>query len=73
MVGHGFALNVAPDLTHYRHLIPCGLTDRGVTSLAALSGDTPPPMSGVAERTAAAVAARFGLRLTRRPPKEVLA
>jgi lipoyl(octanoyl) transferase len=30
---HGFALNVCTDLTHYRGIIPCGLADRGVTSL----------------------------------------
>jgi lipoyl(octanoyl) transferase len=32
---HGFALNVAPNLEHYRHITACGLADTGVTSLAA--------------------------------------
>ncbi len=31
---HGVALNVAPDLSHYRGIVPCGIRDRGVTSLA---------------------------------------
>lgn len=32
---HGFALNVAPDLTYMReHIVPCGIGDRPVTSLA---------------------------------------
>ncbi len=33
---HGVSLNVAPDLEHYSGIVPCGLKDYGVTSLAAL-------------------------------------
>jgi lipoyl(octanoyl) transferase len=33
---HGVALNVAPDLGHYRGIVPCGISDHGVTSLQAL-------------------------------------
>lgn len=32
---HGFSLNVAPDLTHFTGIIPCGIAEFGVTSLAA--------------------------------------
>ena len=33
---HGVSLNVAPDLGHYRGIVPCGIRDHGVTSLAVL-------------------------------------
>ena len=33
---HGVALNIDPELEDYRGIIPCGITEHGVTSLAAL-------------------------------------
>lgn len=36
---HGISLNVAPDLTHYAGIVPCGIREHGVTSLAALGID----------------------------------
>ena len=30
---HGFALNINTDLSYYRHIVPCGITDRDVTSM----------------------------------------
>jgi lipoyl(octanoyl) transferase len=35
---HGFAINVDPDLSRYDTIIPCGLTDVGVTSMTAELG-----------------------------------
>ena len=33
---HGVALNVDPELEHYRGIVPCGIAEHGVTSLARL-------------------------------------
>jgi lipoic acid synthetase len=35
---HGFALNVEPDLAYFSHIVPCGIADRPVTSVAELLG-----------------------------------
>jgi lipoyl(octanoyl) transferase len=31
---HGFAFNVNSDLTYFKHIIPCGIYDKAVTSMA---------------------------------------
>ncbi|MBB2204350.1 lipoyl(octanoyl) transferase LipB [Gluconacetobacter takamatsuzukensis] len=36
---HGVALNVAPDLSHFEGIVPCGIREHGVTSLHALGHD----------------------------------
>ena len=33
---HGVSINVEPDLEHFSGIVPCGITDHGVTSLVDL-------------------------------------
>ena len=33
---HGFSLNISPDLSHYSGIVPCGISDKGITSLEDL-------------------------------------
>ncbi len=38
---HGIAINVHPDLSHFGGIVPCGISEHGVTSMAALGADVP--------------------------------
>jgi len=45
---HGFALNCSNDLRPFGRIIPCGITDAGVTSLSAETGNRIDPVDVVA-------------------------
>ncbi|MFN2614708.1 MAG: lipoyl(octanoyl) transferase LipB [Actinomycetota bacterium] len=52
---HGFALNVSCDLSMFGGIVPCGILDKGVASIASLTG-TAPDLADVAARAASHVA-----------------
>jgi lipoyl(octanoyl) transferase len=57
VTSHGFALNVTTDLRDFDWIVPCGITDRAVTSLEEEIGKVPPPTM---KQVANSVSANFG-------------
>lgn len=60
---HGFAFNVTTNLDYFGHIVPCGIDDRGVTSLAQeIEGDV--EVDDVRDPVVAHVAELFDARVT---------
>ena len=59
---HGISLNVNPDLAHFSGIVPCGLHDTEVTSLAALGAET--DMARVDEALRTSFDAVFGANVS---------
>ncbi len=60
---HGFALNVTTDLDYFDHIVPCGIDDRGVTSLSAET-DAPATVDNVRGLVVEHIAELFGADVT---------
>ena len=63
VTSHGFALNVATDLSRFELIVPCGIVDKGVTSMEAVLG-RPVPMDEVGTTVAFRFAEIFGRSIT---------
>jgi lipoyl(octanoyl) transferase len=59
---HGFAFNATTDLDHFGLIVPCGIRERGVTSLAAVGVEPVPSVRALAERAVAHFELVFGAR-----------
>lgn len=63
ITSHGFALNVSTDLDHFGWIVPCGIVDRGVTSVARVLGRRV-KTADVAEAVVQAMGEVFGERIS---------
>ena len=61
---HGFALNVAPNLDHFRLIVPCGITDCPIVSMESLLGSAP-ARAEVEQRLLTHFQAEFGFEEVR--------
>ncbi len=67
---HGFALNVDPNMAHFDLIVPCGISDKAVTSMARVLNQ-PMDMRAVCARVAARFAEVFGAEMAEMTREEL--
>ncbi|PKM59328.1 MAG: lipoyl(octanoyl) transferase [Firmicutes bacterium HGW-Firmicutes-4] len=67
---HGMSINVNPNLEHFKAIIPCGIEDKGVTSME-VCGCPPVALSDLRDQFILAFDEMFGTETTRRTRAEI--
>ncbi|XP_054777449.1 octanoyltransferase LIP2, mitochondrial isoform X1 [Prosopis cineraria] len=60
ITSHGLAFNIDPDLTYFKHIVPCGIIDKEVTSLRRETGLVLPAEEIIQEQLVSCFARNFG-------------
>jgi lipoyl(octanoyl) transferase len=68
---HGLAFNVNPDLSYFKHIVPCGIDDKGVTSLERETGNRV-NMNQVKEIIRRHIAGVFSMTLKEEPHQKTV-
>ncbi|KAK0603316.1 hypothetical protein LWI29_003674, partial [Acer saccharum] len=60
ITSHGLAFNIDPDLEYFKHIVPCGIADKEVTSLSRETGTVLPSEDVIHEQLVSIFARQFG-------------
>jgi lipoyl(octanoyl) transferase len=62
ITSHGLAFNIDPDLDYFKHIVPCGIADKEVTSLRREAGTVLPSDEVIHEQLISCFARIFGFK-----------
>ncbi|CAI9765378.1 unnamed protein product [Fraxinus pennsylvanica] len=60
ITSHGLAFNINPDLNYFKHIVPCGIADKDVTSLQKEAEQVLPPEEAIQDQLIACFLRIFG-------------
>ncbi|GAB2227663.1 hypothetical protein Droror1_Dr00009490 [Drosera rotundifolia] len=64
ITSHGLAFNIDPDMSYYKHIVPCGISDKEITSLRRESNSELPDDEVIHEQLVSCFARQFGFSIT---------